>query len=143
MLTINKSADGLWATDESRREQRVHSARLAGSLDEYTVSQLRELSDIVFDEKSFSEEDHFLIDLSEVTEIDHVGLSALVGIIVILAAKAGSVGLILPEEHPVRHALQVTGLHRVFEIHETAEAADKIVLALRHTWLSERQGSFI
>ena len=137
LLTINKRSYGEWATDGTHREQSVHNARLAGSLDEHTVSQLRELSDIVFDEKSFSEGDHFLIDLSEATEINHVGLAALVGIIVVLAAKAGSLGLILPADHPIRHALQVTGLDRFFEIHETAEAADGIVLALRRTQLSE------
>ena len=133
LLTINKASDGQWTTDGTHPEKSVHNAKLAGSLDEHTVPQLRALSEIVFDEKSFSEGDHFLIDLSEVTDIDHVGLAALVGIIVVLAAKAGSLGLILPEDHPVREAFQVTGLDRVFEIHETADAADKIILALRRT----------
>lgn len=131
LLTISENSDGQWITDEEHRKQSIHNAKLVGSLDENTVSQLRELSDIVFDDKGFSVGDHFLIDLGEVTEIDHVGLSSLVGVIVILGAKAGSIGLILPEDHPVRRALEVTGLDRVFEIYKTAEAADKIVLALR------------
>ena len=141
LLTINKVSDGQWATDEAHRTQSLHNAKLVGSLDEHTVCQLRELSEIVFDKKSFSEGDHFLIDLSDVTDIDHVGLAALVGIIVALGAKAGSLGLILPEDHPVRHALQVTGLDRLFEIHETSDAANKIVLALRRTRVGEEWGA--
>jgi len=136
-LTINKVSDGQWATDEAHRTQSLHNAKLVGSLDEHTVCQLRELSEIVFDERSFSEGDHFLIDLSDVTEIDHVGLAALVGIILALGAKAGSLGLILPEDHPVREAFQVTGLDRVFEIHQTPDAANKIILELRRTWVGE------
>jgi anti-anti-sigma factor len=130
MLKINESSDGQWATGRILHEQSVHTVRLTGTLDEHTVSQLRELSEVVFNEKGFSEGDHFLIDLSEVTEVDHVGLAALVGIMAGLAAKAGSLGLILPEGHPVRHALKVTGLDRVFELHETGDAARVIIRAV-------------
>jgi anti-anti-sigma factor len=133
MLTINDALRAEWLTDVDDNKQRVHKAVLVGSLDEHTVSQLRELSTIVFDEESYSEGDHFLIDVSAVTEVDHLGLAALVGIIVVLAAKAGSLGLILPYEHPVRHALRVTGLDKVFNIHETPDAADRIIFGLRPT----------
>jgi len=129
-LTINETADGEWASDGDQGRHSVHCVRLAGTIDEHTVGQLRELSDIVFDENRYSEGDHFIIDLSEVTEIDHVGLSAMVGIIVALATKAGTIGLVLQRDHPVRHALQVTGLDRVFDIHESAEAADKVIFAV-------------
>jgi len=109
----------------------VHRVTLKGSLDEHTISQLRELSDVIFDEEGFSEGDHFLIDLTQVTEIDHVGLAALVGIMVELGVRIGSFGLVLPEEHPVRHALRVTGLDSVFEIHETHGEARETIFALR------------
>lgn len=130
MLNINETPDGEWATGRILHDKNVHTVRLSGSLDEHTVSQLRELSEVVFGEKGFSEGDHFLVDIREVTEVDHVGLAALVGIIVGLAAKAGSAGLIIPEDHPVRHALQVTGLDRVFEMHETNDAARITIIAL-------------
>ena len=123
MPNVNETPDGEWATGADIGQQGVHTVKLAGSLDEHTVSQLRELSEVVFDEKGFSAGDHFLIDLREVTEVDHVGLAALVGIIVGLAAKAGSAGLILPEDHPVRHAFHVTGMDKVFDLHETNDAA--------------------
>lgn len=109
----------------------VHTVSLQGSLDEHTISQLRELSDVIFDEKGFSEGDHFLIDLTQVTEIDHVGFAALVGIMVGLGVKAGSFGVVLPEKHPIRHALRVVGLERVFEVHETQNEARETILALR------------
>lgn len=130
MPNINETTDGEWATGEDIGQRSVHTVKLAGSLDEHTVSQLRELSEVVFDEKGFSSGDHFLIDLREVTEVDHVGFAALVGIIVGLAAKAGSAGLILPEDHPVRHAFQVTGMDKVFDLHETNDAAYITIHAL-------------
>jgi anti-anti-sigma factor len=139
LLTINKTSEGHWTSDDTDRSYSVHHARLAGSLDEHTVSQLRELSSIVFDGEGFSEGDHFLIDLNNVTEIDDLGFAALIGTIVVLASKAGSLGLILSVGHPIRHAFQVTGIDRVFEIHETAEAADKIILELRRIQISEEQ----
>ena len=123
MLKINESSDGQWTIGRLDNKQGIHSARLAGTLDEHTVGQLRELSDVVFDENSFSSGDDFVIDLSEVTEIDHVGFAALVGILVGLSAKAGSLALVLPPEHPVRHALQVIGLERAFDIYDTQTAA--------------------
>lgn len=123
MLKINESSDGQWTIGHLVSNQGIHSARLAGTLDEHTVGQLRELSDVVFDEDSFSSGDNFVIDLSEVTEIDHVGVAALIGILVGLSAKAGSLALILPPGHPVRHALRVTGLERAFDLFETQDAA--------------------
>ena len=119
-----------WESGRVLDEQSVHKVKLVGSLDEHKVSQLRELSEVVFDEKGFSEGDHFLLDLSEVTEIDHVGLAALLGIVVGLAVKAGSLGLVIPDDHPVRRALLVTGLDRVFELHETHDDAYGTILAL-------------
>jgi anti-anti-sigma factor len=130
MLKTSESSDVQWTIGSSDHKQGVHSVRLVGSLDEHTVSQLRELSHVGVDEESFSNGDHFLIDLSEVTEIDHVGFAALVEILVGLSAKAGSLGLILPPEHPVRHALEVTGLDRAFDIFETHAAACEQVDAL-------------
>ena len=132
MPNANDTSNGQWATGQDIGQRSVHTVKLAGSLDEHTVSQLRELSDVVFDEKPFSVGDHFLIDLREVTEVDHVGLAALLGIIVGLAAKAGSAGLIIPEDHPVRHAIRVTGLDRVFDLHETDDAAYITIHALNH-----------
>ena len=130
-LMINNVSDGHWAIPVGCQGHDTHGVRLVGSLDEHTVSQLRELSEIVFDGAGFSDGDHFLIDVSEVTEIDHVGIAALVGITVMLAANAGSVSLILPMDHPIRHTLQVTGLDRIFDMNETTEAANRVVLALR------------
>ena len=130
MPNLNETTDGEWATGEDIGQRSVHTVKLTGSLDEHTVSQLRELSEVVFGEKGFSEGDHFLLDLSEVKEVDHVGLAALVGIIVGLAAKAGSAGLIIPEDHPVRHAIRVTGLDKVFDLHETNDAAYLTIRAL-------------
>jgi anti-anti-sigma factor len=128
LLTINEVMDGEWVSDGEDQRHSIHTARLAGSIDEHTVAKLGELSDIVFDENRFSAGDHFIIDLREVTEIDSLGLSTMVGIIVTLAAKAGSIGLVLQEDHPVRRALRVTGLDRVFDIHTSTESADKIKL---------------
>ena len=130
MRNVNETADGEWATGRIIHDKSVHTVRLTGSLDEHTVSQLRELSEVVFGEKGLLEGDHFLVDLCQVTEVDHVGLAALLGIVLGLAAKAGSAGLIVPEDHPVRHALQVTGLDRVFEMYETNEAAHILILSL-------------
>jgi anti-anti-sigma factor len=130
MLKTNESSDVQWTISSLEHKQGIHSARLVGSLDEHTVSQLRELSDVAFDEEGFSIGDDFVIDLAEVTEIDHVGFAALVGILVGISAKAGSLALILPPEHPVRHALQVTGLDRAFDVFETHTAACEQVDAL-------------
>lgn len=133
MLTINDISDGQWATLESRQGHGMHGVMLAGSLDEHTVNQLQDLSRVVFDGEGFSDGDCFLIDLSGVTEIDHVGLAALVGIIVSLAANAAGVALVLPLDHPVRHALRVTGLDKVFDIHEPLDDANRVVVAVRKT----------
>jgi anti-anti-sigma factor len=133
LLTINEVSDGDWLSDGEHQGYRIHTARIAGTIDEYTVAQLRELSEIVFDEKRFAEGDHFIINLLEVTEIDHLGLSAMVGIIVALAAKAGTIGVVAQEHHPVRRAFRVTGLDRVFDIHESADDAEKVIFALPQT----------
>ena len=127
MLKTDESSDVQWTIGSLDHKQGIHSARIVGSLDEHSVGQLQELSHVVFDEESFSKGDDFLIDLNEVTEIDHVGFAALVEILVGLSAKAGSLALILPPEHPVRHALQVTGLERAFDIYETQTAAHERV----------------
>lgn len=129
MLTINNVYKGNWTTDAGSDGHGLHDARLTGILDEHTVSQLRKLSETVFDGAVFSDGDHFLIDITRVTEIDHVGLATLIGIITSLAANAGSVGLVVPMEHPVQRALKVTGLDRVFITHETVEAANGIIAA--------------
>ncbi|MBP6963066.1 MAG: STAS domain-containing protein [Armatimonadetes bacterium] len=123
MLEINGIREGRWIVGDLGNNRGIHTARLAGSLDEHTVGQLREMSEVVFDQKGFSIGDDFLIDLGAVTEIDHVGLAALIGILIALSAKAGSLGLVLPEEHPVKRALQVTGLERAFDIFDDQAAA--------------------
>jgi len=133
LLTINETSDGEWSTDAENRRSSIHTVRLAGCVDEHTVGQLSELSEIVFNENRYSAGDHFIIDLCEVTEIDDIGLSTMVGMVVVLAAKAGSVGLILQTDHPMRRVLRITGLDRVFDIHESSESANKIIFALRQS----------
>lgn len=130
MLEINGISDGRWMIGCLGDNQSVHTARLVGTLDEHTVGQIKELSQVVFNDDGFSDGDNFLIDLSGVKEIDHVGIAALMGILVGLSAKAGSLGLILPLEHPVRRALRVTGLERIFDLYETSSAAHDTVDAL-------------
>lgn len=124
MLKPNAAWDG--------RGRNVHSVSLEGVLDEHTIAQLRDLSQVIFGEKGFSEGDHFLIDLTRVTDIDHVGFAALVGIMVGLGIKAGSFGVVMPEEHPVRHALRITGMDKVFQVHETRGEADETILTLQY-----------
>ena len=132
MLKINAGADGLGKVGRLHHEQSVHSVKLEGTLDQHTVCELRELCDAIFEKEEFSEGDHFIIDLTEVSEIDHVGFATLVGIMVELSVKAGSFGLILPEEHPIRRALHVTGIEKVFEVHESHSEAHEMILALHH-----------
>jgi anti-anti-sigma factor len=127
LLKINEAPDGDWSSEGAHLGRRIHTVRLTGSVDEHTVAQLRKLSEIVFDERRFAAGDHFIINLLEVTEIDHLGLSAMLNIIMVLATKAGTIGVVAQEHHPVQRAFRVTGLDKVFDIHESAEDAERAV----------------
>lgn len=61
-----------------------------------------------------------VIDLEHVTFMDSTGLGVLVGALRRLAERGGSLALVCPQG-PVLRVMEVTGLHKVFDIHDSLD----------------------
>jgi anti-sigma B factor antagonist len=91
---------------------------VAGEIDVYTAPRLREeITDLVaagtYD---------IVIDMSEVEFLDSTGLGVLVGGLKKVRAHDGTLQLVCSQDRLLK-IFRITGLAKVFVIHDTAEAA--------------------
>lgn len=91
---------------------------VAGEVDIYTAPKFKDDMLALIDEGATE----LIVDLSEVTFIDSTALGVLIGGVKRMHAVDGRMALVV-STRPVQKVLTITGLDRVFEIHDTREAA--------------------
>jgi anti-sigma B factor antagonist len=96
----------------------VTTIALCGELDSYSAPRLTDLLALAM----AGPEPSVLIDLTEVEYIDSTGLGVLVAALKQSTDKSGSLALVKPTE-AVGRVLHITGLDKVFVIHEDNDAA--------------------
>ena len=91
---------------------------VAGEIDVYTAPKLREQIVALVDEGHY----HLVVDMSGVEFLDSTGLGVLVGGLKKVRAHEGSLDLVCNQDRLLK-IFRITGLAKVFVIHESAEAA--------------------
>ena len=96
----------------------THVIKLGGEVDLYTAPEFKErMVQVIEDGKK-----RVVVDLSEATFIDSTTLGVLVGGIKRLRPSGGSLALVCTDQN-IRKIFEITGLDRVFPIHDSREAA--------------------
>ena len=96
----------------------THVIELGGEVDLYTAPEFKErLVQVIEDGKK-----HLVVDLSKATFIDSTTLGVLVGGVKRLRTNDGQLSLVCSDRN-ITKIFEITGLDRVFTIHETREAA--------------------
>ena len=96
----------------------THVIQLGGEVDLYTAPEFKErMVRVIEDGKK-----RVVVDLSEATFIDSTTLGVLVGGIKRLRPSGGSLALVCTDQN-IRKIFEITGLDRVFPIHESRESA--------------------
>lgn len=106
-----------------REDGNIDVLTLAGDIDVYTAPRLRE----ALTNRISAERHLVVVDMTAVDFFDSTGLGILVGGLKRARAHDGQVDLVVTTER-LRKVFRMTGLSRVFAIHDTADAA---VAALR------------
>lgn len=93
---------------------------LEGEIDLYTAPKLKEqISTLVGRERA-----QIVVDLSRVNFLDSTGLGVLIGGLKRAREKGGELALAGPSD-PVRKVLSITGLDKVFSLHDTVDQATR------------------
>ena len=109
-------AENLVLETDDRGDITVVSVK--GEVDLYTAPSLKErVADLVSAGRS-----RLAVDLSGVEFMDSTGLGVLIGGLKRCKEAGGSLALIAPRE-PVTKVLAITGLDKVFSVHETLDQA--------------------
>ena len=96
----------------------THVISLGGEVDLYTAPEFKErMVQVIEDGKK-----RVVVDLSEATFIDSTTLGVLVGGVKRLRPSGGSLALVCTDQN-IQKIFEITGLDRVFPIHESREAA--------------------
>ena len=96
----------------------THVISLGGEVDLYTAPEFKErMVQVIDDGKK-----RVVVDLSEATFIDSTTLGVLVGGVKRLRPSGGSLALVCTDQN-IQKIFEITGLDRVFPIHESREAA--------------------
>jgi len=99
-------------------DSRTHLVELGGEVDLYTAPEFKErLSGVIESGKQ-----RLVVDLSQTTFIDSTTLGVLVGAEKQLRGSDGAVVLVCPERN-IRKVFEITGLDRVFTMHDSREEA--------------------
>jgi anti-sigma B factor antagonist len=91
---------------------------VGGEIDVYTAPKLREQLVELVNDGSF----HLVVDMEGVDFLDSTGLGVLVGGLKKVRAHDGSLQLVCNQDRLLK-IFRITGLAKVFVIHDTAEAA--------------------
>jgi anti-sigma B factor antagonist len=103
---------------ETNERGDVTVVSIKGEVDLYTAPSLKErIADLVSAGRS-----RLAVDLAGVEFMDSTGLGVLIGGLKRCKEAGGSLALVAPRE-PVIKVLSITGLDKVFPIHETLEQA--------------------
>ncbi len=104
-------------SDESI-DAETHLIELGGEVDLYTAPEFKErLVQVIEDGKT-----RVVVDLSNATFIDSTTLGVLVGGVKRLRPSGGSLALVCSDQN-IQKIFEITGLDRVFPIHESREGA--------------------
>ncbi|MGH3345009.1 MAG: STAS domain-containing protein [Carbonactinosporaceae bacterium] len=94
----------------------------AGQIDVYTAAQFRqEINDAIDAGKK-----HLIIDLNQIVFLDSTGLGVLVGGLKRVRTLNGSLSVVCSDPDVLR-PFQITGLDKVFAIHDTVDRAVEAV----------------
>ena len=105
-------------TLETRDADGVTIVAVGGEIDVYTAPKLRDrITELVADGVY-----HLIIDMEQVEFLDSTGLGVLVGGLKKVRAHDGSLQLVCNQERLLK-IFRITGLAKVFTIHESAESA--------------------
>jgi anti-sigma B factor antagonist len=96
----------------------THVIELGGEIDLYTAPEFKERMAEIIDEGKT----RVVVDLSQATFIDSTTLGVLVGGVKRLRPAGGSLALVCADEN-ITKIFEITGLDRVFPIHESRDEA--------------------
>lgn len=96
----------------------THVIELGGEVDLYTAPEFKERMVQLIE----SGKKQVIVDLSKATFIDSTTLGVLVGGVKRLRPAGGSLALVCTDQN-IRKIFEITGLDRVFPIHDTREQA--------------------
>jgi anti-sigma B factor antagonist len=116
-LSESKSQVNFQISD-SEVDADTHVIELGGEVDLYTAPEFKERMVQVIEEGK----KHVVVDLSNATFIDSTTLGVLVGGVKRLRPAGGTLSLVCADQNIVK-IFEITGLDRVFPIHETREQA--------------------
>ena len=102
----------------------THLIELSGEVDLYTAPEFKERMVQVIEEGK----KHVVVDLSKATFIDSTTLGVLVGGVKRLRPSGGSLALVCSDQN-IQKIFEITGLDRVFPIHQSREEALSAVTA--------------
>jgi anti-sigma B factor antagonist len=105
-------------TLETRQADDVTVVAVGGEIDVYTAPKLRDKITELVGEGHY----HLLVDMAAVEFLDSTGLGVLVGGLKKVRAHEGSLDLVCNQDRLLK-IFRITGLAKVFVIHESAEAA--------------------
>lgn len=92
---------------------------VGGEVDVYTAPRLREAIVSLVDNGAY----HLIVDLDTVDFLDSTGLGVLVGGLKRVRAHDGAIELVCTQGKILK-IFRITGLNKVFTIHESVQAAD-------------------
>jgi anti-sigma B factor antagonist len=104
-------------SDEAVDDQ-THVINLGGEVDLYTAPEFKERMVQIIEEGK----KRVVVDLSDATFIDSTTLGVLVGGVKRLRPSGGSLALVCTDQN-IQKIFEITGLDRVFPIHESRQAA--------------------
>jgi anti-sigma B factor antagonist len=99
-------------------DSETHVIELGGEIDLYTAPEFKERMAEIIDEGKT----RVVVDLSDATFIDSTTLGVLVGGVKRLRPAGGSLALVCTDENIIK-IFEITGLDRVFPIHDTRDEA--------------------
>jgi anti-sigma B factor antagonist len=103
---------------ETEKRDRWNVISLRGEIDVYTAPRLRQaLIDLVEGDAT-----DILVDMTRVDFLDSTGLGVLVGGLKRVKAKDGSLEIVATQDKILK-IFEITGLSKVFPIHESVDAA--------------------
>lgn len=91
---------------------------VSGEIDVYTAPVLRD----ALDQQIAAGRIHLVVDLQDVTFMDSTALGVLVGRLKLVRVQSGSLRVVVTHERVLR-VFDITGLNKVFSIHESVDAA--------------------
>ena len=100
------------------RQDDVSVVTVAGEVDVYTAAQLR----AVLDEEIGAGHARLVVDLDEVSFLDSTGLGVLVGRLKLVRNPSGWLRIVCSHDRILR-VFRITGLDKVFGIHDSLEEA--------------------